>query len=230
MTSRPLVAVFVIGAIFSASIGSAHAQEAAPAPAPAPTTAAPAPAPYPPPGTAAPAPAPYPPPGYQQYPPPYQPYPGAETMYPPPGAAAWPRYIKDWQEGQPVPYGYHPETRARKGLVIPGAVLFGVCYGLSMLIATAQSDSSYDSTRYDALWIPVIGPFVQAAKSNTSNNDDQTFILDGLAQTAGLTMLILGLAMPRKILVRNDLGTISFLPTPMKVGQEGSGFGVVGRF
>jgi hypothetical protein len=224
MTSRPLVTVFVIGAIFAASLSSAHAQEAAPAPPP-------------PPEATAPVPPQYPPPGYQQYPPPYQQYPGAPTMYPPQGPAVWPPYIKDWQEGQPVPYGYHPETRARKGLVITGSVLFGVCYILSTLVAAADNGSTYDynsgtyqTTSYEALWIPVIGPFIQAGKDNNANGDGQMFVLDGLAQAAGVTMLVLGLAYPRKILVRNDLGTISFVPTPMKVGHEGGGFGLVGRF
>ena len=86
----------------------------------------------------------------------------APTMYPPQGPAAWPRYIKDWEEGQPVPYGYHPETRARKGLVITGAVLFGVSYLLSTLVATENSSTydydsgTYQTRSYEALWIPVI--------------------------------------------------------------------------
>ena len=37
-------------------------------------------------------------------------------------------YIKDWEEGTPIPYGYHHETRARKGMVIAGSILFGVTY------------------------------------------------------------------------------------------------------
>ena len=213
MTPRPLVAVFVIGAIFSASIGSARGQEAAPPAAPE---------------GAVPAQPQYPPQGYPQYPPPNQQYPGAPTMYPPP--AAWPRYIKDWQEGQPVPYGYHPETRARKGLVITGAVLFGVLYLLSTLVASENSSSYDGSERYTALWIPVVGPFIQMGRSTNANGDAQMFFLDGVAQTAGVTMLVLGLAFPRTILVRNDLGSISLLPAPMRIGHDGTGLGLVARF
>jgi hypothetical protein len=151
-------------------------------------------------------------------------------MYPPQGPAAWPRYIKDWQEGQPVPYGYHPETRARKGLVIPGAVIFGVAYLLSTLVAAADNDTYDGANRYTALWVPVIGPFIQMGRSTNTDGDMQTFFLDGAAQTAGLTMLVLGLAFPRTILVRNDIGTISLLPTPMRLGRDGSGLGLVARF
>jgi hypothetical protein len=221
MTPRPLVAIFVIGAIVSASFASAHAQESAPGRPPAPEVAAPAPAQSP-------------PPGYPQYPagaPPYQQVPGQEPqpIYAPQGPVAWPPYIKTWEEGQPVPYGYHPETRARKGLVITGAVLFGVLYLLSTLIASAN-DSSYDGNRYTALWIPVAGPFIQAGASNNASGDREIFVLDGVAQAAGVTMLVLGLAFPRHILVRNDLLSVSFLPAPMKVGHDGGGLGLVGRF
>ena len=215
MTSRPLVSVFVTGAILSASIGSARGQEAAPAAPPEPEDAVPGQPQYP-------------PQAYPQYPPTYQQYPGAPTPYPPPGA--WPRYIKDWEEGQPIPYGYHPEKRARKGLVIPGAVMFGVAYLLSTLVAAADDGNYEGGNRYTALWIPVIGPFIQMGRSTTVGDDNQMFFLDGAAQTAGLTMLVLGLAFPRTILVRNDLGTISLLPTPMHVGRDGTGLGLVGRF
>jgi hypothetical protein len=218
MSPRPLVAVFVIGAVVSASFGNAHAQQAVPGAAPT-TEAAP------------PATGQYPPPNYPQAPPgaPYQQVPAAPPTYAPQVPIAWPRYIKDWQEGQPVPYGYHPEPRARKGLVITGAVLFGVLYLLSTLVATANDDS-YNQNRYSALWIPVIGPFIQLGSSTNVSGDNQIFVLDGLAQTAGVTMLVLGLAFPRQILVRNDLATMSFVPTPMRVGHDGGGLGLVGRF
>jgi hypothetical protein len=219
MTPRPLLAIFVTGTFVSASIGSAHAQEAAAGPPPAAEAAVPAPTQSP-------------PPNYPQYPAgaPYQQYPGPPPTYGPQAPVAWPRYIKDWDEGQPVPYGYHPETRARKGLVIPGAVVFGVAYLLSTLVASADNSSYDGGDRYNALWIPVVGPFIQLGRSNNPSGNNDSLVFDGLAQTAGLTMLVLGLAYPRRILVRNDLGSLSFAPTPMKVGSDGTGLGLVGRF
>src|SRR6185436_1750072 len=166
MNPRPVIAVLAIGATFVASIGSAHGQAAGPPPA------------------SAPAPAPYPPPAAPQYPPPgpyQQPYPPPQLMYAPPG----PRYIKDWEEGQPVPYGYHPESRARKGLVIPGAVVLGVAYLLSTLVASEDSNSTYGQDRYEALYIPVLGPFIQLFSDSNAPGDNQAFAIDALAQSAG---------------------------------------------
>ena len=219
MNPRPVIAVLAIGATFVASIGSAHGQAAAPAPAP----------------QSAPAPAPYPPPAAPQYPPPgpyQQPYPPPQLMYAPPG----PRYIKDWEEGQPVPYGYHPEARARKGMVIPGAVVFGVAYLLSTLVAGGDNNSydsstgTYRNDQYEALYIPVAGPFIQMASDSNAPGDRQILILDGLAQSAGVALLVCGLAFPRRILVRNDLGVTSVVPTPMTIGRGGTGLGLVARF
>jgi hypothetical protein len=52
--------------------------------------------------------------------------------------------------------------------------------------------------------------------------------LDFLGQAAGLTMFIAGLALPRPMLVRNDV--VSMTVVPMMVGKDASGLGFVGRF
>ena len=52
------------------------------------------------------------------------------------------------------------------------------------------------ATDYRALWIPVVGPSSQLGSSNNASGDDQMFVLDGLAQAAGVTLLMLGLALP----------------------------------
>jgi hypothetical protein len=256
MTSRPLVAALVIGAVFSASIGGRAFAQARPPMIP-PPAAAPAPAPPPAAAPAQVAPAGQYPPGgqyptypqygqpgqYQQYPAPQPPAsaiaPNGEyvaplsqttqpTYVPQSVALSGPRFIKDWEEGQPIPYGYHHETRARKGLVIAGSIVFGVVYIYSSLIAAAGEDSyNNNDNQLAALWIPVLGPFIQMASVDSSIGKEMLF-LDGLAQAAGLTMLITGLVYPRHILVRNDLASMSFVP--MKLGTDGSGLGVVGRF
>jgi hypothetical protein len=53
-------------------------------------------------------------------------------------------------------------------------------------------------------------------------------MLDGLAQAAGAALLFAGVMYPKHLLVRNDLATMTVVP--MKIGLEGSGFGLVGRF
>src|SRR3954469_8973442 len=55
-------------------------------------------------------------------------------------ALSGPRMIKDWDENQPIPPGYHRDTRVRKGLVIGGAILFGVPYLYSAGFAAIGDD------------------------------------------------------------------------------------------
>ena len=73
----------------------------------------------------------------------------------------------------------------------------------------------------------MLGPFLEWSETD-STTLRYMLTLDGLAQAAGLTLLICGLIYPRHLLVRNDLasGTV----VPMKIGMDGSGLGFVGRF
>jgi hypothetical protein len=156
-------------------------------------------------------------------------------------ALSGPRIIRDYQDGETVPPGYHAETRVRSGLVVGGAVTFGCLYMLSVLTAAIVSDahrstvaysSSGSSTRTssdnaDFLYVPVAGPFLQMTKT-ISSTGNVMLAIDGIAQAAGATMLIVGLTSPKTVLVRNDLGEVRL--TPMKVGERGSGLGLVGTF
>src|SRR5690242_1480294 len=84
--------------------------------------AAPMPAPAAPPGAPAPAPAPAPP---------FAPAP-APVEAGPAGAGDQFRYAAPMElryvEGRPIPPGYHVETRARRGLVVAGPIVFGIPY------------------------------------------------------------------------------------------------------
>jgi hypothetical protein len=142
-----------------------------------------------------------------------------------------PRLISDWEEGQPIPPGYHPDTRIRKGLVIAGGVIFGTMYFFSALAAAVGSDSAGpgQGNPEAALWIPGVGPFIQM--TSTSSATGNVFLaLDGLCQAGGLAMAIYGLAAPKTVLVRNDLGGLHLTPMPMTFGRNGEGLGVVGTF
>src|SRR5688572_15787699 len=133
--------------------GTASAQAAAPPAQPPPASEAQPPPPPPPPGYGQPPPG-YgqPPPGYGQpppgYPPPgYGPPPGYPPgYYPPPGYGPPAEYPPvgpkrmNYEEGQPIPPGYRVETRARRGLIIAGAVTFGVTYLLSAFAASIAVD------------------------------------------------------------------------------------------
>src|SRR5256885_12603007 len=88
--------------------------------------------------------APQAPPVYAPAPPPAEAPPGWSTTpgYPPAAAAPYgvapPPMELRYIEGRPVPPGYHPEVRLRKGLVISGSVLFGVSYFLSLSVAASS--------------------------------------------------------------------------------------------
>lgn len=145
-------------------------------------------------------------------------------------AMSGPPIINDPNENVPVPAGYHPETRVRKGLIIGGAITFGALYLISLLVAAAGSDIA-DSTGgkngVASLYIPVFGPFVQMTQKGSSSGN-VVLAIDGIGQAAGAAMLIGGIVAPKTVLVRNDLGFIQV--TPMRMGKDGAGFGLTGTF
>jgi hypothetical protein len=172
---------------------------------------------------------------------------------PPPGyAAGWraqPLEMK-YVEGRPIPAGYHLETRARRGLVVSGPIIFGVPYLLSMSVAAS---SHYQPDRW--LYAPVVGPFVNLATraddcdpNNSSGSSNVTvcsgdsgirffLMLDGLMQTAGATLLVLGLALPQHLLVRDDApftgankSNFAWAISPYAIGRSGYGVGINGIF
>ncbi len=147
------------------------------------------------------------------------------TYVPQSVAMSGPRVILDYDDETPVPSGYHTETRVRKGLVVGGAVTFGVMYLLTAFGASVAHDVGGGA---DALYVPVLGPFIQMGNSDSSSG---RFLLavDGAAQAAGAAMLIYGIAAPKTVLVRNDLGLTTHI-VPMRMGNGGTGLGLVGTF
>lgn len=198
-------------AIFAFS-SAARAQEPQPLPPPAQPTyvpGQPVPYVYQQPG-AAPAPAPAaPPPAYQYQ---YQ----------------SPKEIVNYEEGDPVPPGYHPVERTRKGLVIAGTVTFTTLYFFSAIAALMDRDDGNHEAQ--ALFIPVAGPFIQMTKTDGNDNSlDVLLALDGIGQGAGLFMLIYGLASTKTVLVRNDVAKPTVKVVPMRTATF-SGLSLAGTF
>jgi hypothetical protein len=150
------------------------------------------------------------------------------TYVPQSVAMSGPRIIKDWEEGEPVPPGYHPSTRIRKGPVIAGAILFGVFYMISSLVAAVSADTSNGGHGDAALFVPAIGPFIQMTMTSSATGN-WALAVDGLAQSGGVALLAYGLMSPQPVLVRNDLG-LTIAPRVMALGREGGGIGVGGAF
>jgi hypothetical protein len=224
---RFTAAALALSSLLTASSAFAQAPPMTPPPGSEPAAAPSAPAP-------APAPTPYP--QYPQYPAPsYATAPNGQyvaplsqtvqpSYVPQSVALSGPRMIKDWRDGDPIPWGYHRETRVRAGQVVAGSILFGVPYLYSSLLASASSD--FEGDDYDALWIPVLGPLIQL-KDSDSTTFSYVLVLDALAQGIGAWMAISAVASPKAVLVRNDLG-LALAPAPM--GKDGTGLMMMGRF
>jgi hypothetical protein len=157
-------------------------------------------------------------------PPPGQVYYAPPGYYPPP--AAGPRKPKkiDWEEGEPIPPGYHTATRVRTGLVAGGASMFGVAYLLSVVVGSVMEDVKHNGY---PLLIPVAGPFVEMKYSSYASAS-VVLALDAIVQAAGLGMLIGGIAAPKTVLVP-DVAGVQLVPRPI-IGQNNAGFGLVGSF
>jgi hypothetical protein len=155
------------------------------------------------------------------------------TYVPQSVAMSGPATLKDWHPGDPVPDGYHTAEKPRTGLIVGGAVTFGVLYLVSVMGAAIIHDANNNSyggnhDNADALFVPGIGPFLQMGKTTTATGNVVN-VIDGVAQCGGLAMLYIGLTSPRTVAVRNDLGMPRLLPTPY-IARDGGGLGLVGHF
>ena len=151
------------------------------------------------------------------------------TYVPQSVAMSGPAQLNAIDDLQPAPAGYTPVLRKRKGLIIGGAVTFGVTYAISSFVAAIGSDTtgSGEKNEVAALWIPVAGPFVQLAETDSAT---AKFFLVGLggAQLAGAIMLFTGITSERRVFIRNDLvSNLSVGPLATKGAQ---GLALSGQF
>jgi hypothetical protein len=135
-----------------------------------------------------------------------------------------------------VPRGYQLVERPRKGPLLTGAVIFGLAYVPSVMVATMNAfrhGSAY-------LTLPFFGPFAAAGSLGPSCefNDKpgdcagpfnrSVLYLDGLVQVGGGVLMLIGMSATRTTLMRSDLATVTIVPRL----QAASGYGaaVVGTF
>lgn len=151
------------------------------------------------------------------------------TYVPQSVALSGPEEITDNTDGRPAPAGYTSVKRSRKGLLIGGGVTLGVSYGISAMTAAIGDDfaGSDGKNEVAAMWIPVAGPFIQIA--NTDSATAKVFLVGlGAAQVAGAVMLYYGLTTTKTVFVRNDLvGSLNVGPM---VGDGTTGAVLSGRF
>ncbi len=140
----------------------------------------------------------------------------------------------EYREGAPEPEGYVLKSQIIKGMVIPGAIIFGVFYGISVMGAEIENEDGNDG---DALYIPVVGPIIWGYSDqpydepgdDTSSRETVGLML-GVSQGIGLTLFIAGLAARSKYWVREDLAGVSVTIAPTALGPRSSGLGVIGSF
>jgi hypothetical protein len=135
----------------------------------------------------------------------------------------------DWHQGALIPPGYHRVERFRVGFIISGAVVFSVLYFWSAFTADGHyaNPNGKGPVNADALYVPVLGPFIQLSQPNNVAGDVFN-VIDGLGQAAAISALVYGLASPKTVLVRNDLGALPF-PIPYLTPSSG-GMTWVGAF
>jgi hypothetical protein len=151
---------------------------------------APAELPPPPPGETSPAPARTP----AVTPPPW----GSTA---PANARPAPPYMLAYRGG-PIPNDYRLEVRRDDQLLAFGATLFGALYLGSALGALACVTGPGCKSGMEWLFAPVVGPFAALAFAQTADSR-ATLVFDGLAQTAGVAMVIIAFSTTREFLVRN---------------------------
>lgn len=147
----------------------------------------------------------------QGYPQGYAPPPGA---YPPGYAPTYPQgYPPGYQGGPPPELGQRPpripiryENKPLYSLIIAGSVVFGGVYlttaGVTGYINALECQGKTTcSGTYWPLYIPAIGPFIYFGAANSSDTTifSPLLVLSGLAQCAGLAMLIAGAVVRHRV-------------------------------
>ena len=137
----------------------------------------------------------------------------------------------------PPPVGYHLVTRPRRGLVIGGAIPFGIFYGISALEALSRTPDP----ETDMLAIPVFGPFLAVNAADTCEGVSEDgggcrtrrdlkyiwYSFDGAGQVGGATLLVLGYAIQKHWYYRDD---VKLAVVPSGDARGSTGLAVVGRF
>lgn len=147
----------------------------------------------------------------------YAPSPDRQT--PPPYHFAGP-YTMEYIDGSEVPDGYTKVERVRKGLVIAGAVTWGV----SWLIAATAAASLDEEVQEDTapLFAPIVGPFIAMATLEPEGAGRAALLVNGVAQVAGAAMLIGGVAATKTVLVRTGSTEINVRPGVGSLSFDGS--------
>lgn len=149
----------------------------------------------------------------------YVPVPPEQTLYMPgQRPPRQRRYREPYYEGMVIPPGGEIIQRRKIGLMIPGAVMFGISYiSVASFYAIAND---LDENPPGKLLVPVLGPFLAMDRYTTSSG---RFVLGwaGLMQGVGLTLFALGVVPRRYVQYYAGTGTeVQWALTPRANGTE----------
>jgi hypothetical protein len=142
----------------------------------------------------------------------------------------------DYDEGKPIPPGYHPYSEIRPALAISGGVLFWAAYIPPLVISWIGVRKECElnlkplycegGLGYYPLNIPFAGPFISIYTLDTDAPETIGLIALGAAQTVGTGMFLAGFLAQKKLLVRSaGLSDITVAP---QIGKDTLGIGVLG--
>ena len=116
----------------------------------------------------------------------------------------------------------------RWGLVGAGAGVFGLSYGVSVLVALSASNvTDVDHSAYGWMAVPIAGPFITMATAPLKRDERLTVPALGAAQILGAGLAAAGFVFPRARVIRGATARAEIVPS----GPAGStGLSVVGTF
>lgn len=127
-----------------------------------------------------------------------------------------------------------PESRPNIGTIVSGAVLLGVGWITNFIAGLPAGDDPFDSGvdhRWDTFrvvsLVPVAGPWVMLGLKPTSFSEDYWgpwLIINGLLQTTGFVLLVVGIATPSQV----ERG--AYVQLVPHVAAGGGGVAIDGRF
>jgi hypothetical protein len=97
----------------------------------------------------------------------------------------------EYVEGKPIPAGYRLVERANRPLIATGLSLFALGYGISLGVSLViLSVGGDDGEEFAPLLVPVAGPFIALG---TLDEGSATLMFDGITQTAGILLTVIGI-------------------------------------
>jgi hypothetical protein len=126
---------------------------------------------------------------------------------------------------EPVPPGYHAETSVADGAATARTIGW-ISLGAGYVGAYASAIALPGEVSW--MYLPVFGPWIEVADSNQGLRG--VIALDGFLQTVGAGLVLGGIAMGGRQLVRDDSLMAHILVVPAPIGRDGLGFFAQGLF